>query len=77
MAAWRAFDMMSFKRIDPAALMRLLEGETPPVVLDARRRDAFVKLPHGVPGAIALVLDDHPVQLPDLARERPVVAYCL
>jgi hypothetical protein len=69
--------MTSFHRIDPAALKERLEGENPPVILDARRRDAFVKLPRGIPGAIPMILDEHPVQLPDLSPEQPVVAYCL
>ncbi len=69
--------MASFQRIDPTALKQRLEGADPPVVLDARRRDAFVKLPQGIPGAIPIVLDERPVQLPDLPREQPVVAYCL
>jgi hypothetical protein len=54
-----------------------MESENPPLVLDARRRGAFIKLPQGIPGAIPFVLDEQPVQLPDLPREQPVVAYCL
>jgi hypothetical protein len=69
--------MTSFHRLDPAALKRRLESDNPPLVLDARRRDAFIKLPQGIPGAIPFVLDERPVQLPDLPREQPVVAYCL
>ena len=69
--------MGSFHRIDPAVLKQRLESENPPVVLDTRRRNAFLKLPQGIPGAIPIILDEQPVQLPDLPRERPVVAYCL
>lgn len=69
--------MASFHRIDPAALRQRLESEHPPAVLDTRRRDAFVKLPQGIPGAIPVLLDAQPLQLPDLPRAQPVVAYCL
>ena len=69
--------MASFRRIDPAALKARLAGETPPVILDARRRDAFVKFPQGIAGAIPILLDAAPVRLPDLPREQPLVAYCL
>ena len=69
--------MASFHRIDPAALRQRLESENAPAVLDVRRRDAFVKLPQGIPGAIPILLDERPVWLPDLPREQPVVAYCL
>jgi hypothetical protein len=69
--------MTSFHRLDAAALKRRLESANPPLVLDARRRDAFIKLPQGIPGAIPFVLDERPVQLPDLPREQPIVAYCL
>jgi hypothetical protein len=69
--------MTSFDRLDPAGLKRRLQGDNPPVILDARRRDAFIKLPQGIPGAIPFVLDQQPVQLPDLPRAQSVVAYCL
>ena len=69
--------MPSFHRIGPDALKQRLESENPPLVLDARRRDAFIKLPQGIAGAIPFVLDEQPMQLPDLPREEPVVAYCL
>jgi hypothetical protein len=69
--------MPSFHRLDAAALKLRLESARPPLVLDARRRDAFIKLPEGIPGAIPFVLDEQPLQLPDLPREQPVVTYCL
>jgi rhodanese-related sulfurtransferase len=75
--ARRILDMASFHRIDPAGLKERLESKGPPLVLDARRRAAFAKLPQGIPGAIPIVLDDQPIELPDMPREQPIVAYCL
>lgn len=69
--------MSSFHRIEPAALRERLDGENAPLVLDARRRDAFVQLPQAIAGAIPLLLDAQPLELPDLPRHQAIVVYCL
>jgi class 3 adenylate cyclase/rhodanese-related sulfurtransferase len=66
-----------FKRIDVAALKRRLGCPPTPLVLDIRRRAAFEERPEGLSMAIPLELDRDPLRLPDLPRDRPVVAYCL
>lgn len=58
------------------ALERLRSVDPVPLVIDVRRRAAFAERPLGIPGAVALVLDDEPLRVPDAPRERPVVAYC-
>ncbi len=75
--ARRILAMASFHRIDPAGLKERLESKAPLLLLDARRRGAFVKLPQGIPGAVPIVLDDQPLELPDMPHEQPIVAYCL
>ncbi len=69
--------LASFRRIDPAELFKALEGPNPPLVLDVRRSTACETRPERVPGSIPLLLDREPLQLPDVSRSRPVVAYCL
>lgn len=58
-------------------LVSRLESATPPLLLDIRREAAFIARPEGLPGAIALRLDQTPVQIPDLPREQPMVIYCV
>lgn len=65
-----------FQRIDSGELARRLASDTPPLVLDVRRSSAFAD-PPGIPGALPVALDRNPLRLPDVARERPIVAYCL
>lgn len=65
-----------FQRIDVAELARRLESDAPPLVLDVRTNAAFAD-PPGLPGALPVALDRDPLRLPDVARSRPIVAYCL
>jgi rhodanese-related sulfurtransferase len=65
-----------FRRIDVEELRRRLATPEPPLVLDVRRRAAFEGLP-GIPGAVPFALDRDPLRLPDVPRDRPIVAYCL
>jgi rhodanese-related sulfurtransferase len=65
-----------FERIDVAELAARLESDAPPLVLDVRTRAAF-GVPPGIPGALPVALDRDPLRLPDVARSRPIVAYCL
>ena len=66
----------SFRRIDAATLHGVLQGPTPPLVLDVRRTGAFAERREKIPGAIPLALDSEPIRIPDVAKTRPVVAYC-
>jgi class 3 adenylate cyclase/rhodanese-related sulfurtransferase len=66
-----------FQRIGPDALHAALRSSLPPLVVDVRRRAAFASLPERLPAAVPLLLDADPLLLPDVPRERPVVAYCL
>ncbi len=65
-----------FRRIDVAELARQLESDSPPLVLDVRTSAAF-GIPPGIPGALPVALDRDPLRLPDVARNRPIVVYCL
>jgi class 3 adenylate cyclase len=66
-----------FRRIGPQALHEALGSEATPLVVDVRRRAAFESLRQRLPGAVPLLLDAEPLLIPDVARERPIVAYCL
>ncbi len=65
-----------FRRIEPDELLRLLEGESPPLLLDVRREGAFDEAP-AIPGAVGFPLDREPTLVPDVDAERPIVTYCL
>lgn len=68
---------MSLRRVGPEQLHeRLLRGE-PLLVLDARRAQAFRRQPAGIAGAVPVLLDEPGPRIPDVARDRPVVTYCL
>jgi rhodanese-related sulfurtransferase len=64
------------QRIEAGDLRRRLASATPPLLLDVRRSEAFAD-PPGIAGAVPFALDRDPIRLPDLPRERPIVAYCL
>lgn len=68
---------VSFRRITAAALKQELQASPPPLVLDVRRREAFRRKPNGVPGAVPILLDEHPLRLPDADHNKRVSVYCL
>ncbi len=49
-----------------------LLGSSPDV-----RTSAAFGIPPGIPGALPVALDRDPLRLPDVARNRPIVVYCL
>jgi class 3 adenylate cyclase/rhodanese-related sulfurtransferase len=66
-----------FGVISPVAVERTRTIEPKLLILDVRRRQAFLERLEAIPGAIAFLLDDDPVQLPDAPRDTPVILYCL
>jgi class 3 adenylate cyclase len=68
---------LSIGRITPAALSERLRHSPAPLLLDARRRDAFRREPLALPHAVPIHMDEQPPQLPDLPRSTPIVVYCL
>lgn len=69
--------MPAFQRISPDVLKAKLAATPAPLLLDVRRREAFRKLPEGIPGAVPVLLDDRHPRIPDVSPARPVVTYCL
>ena len=65
-----------FRRIEAEELERRLRAADPPLVLDIRRGAAFEQQ-QGIPAAVPFALDRDPILIPDVARGRPLVAYCL
>ena len=66
-------------RIQPAEVMRLLEGPDPPAILDVRASDAYARSPVRIPQSLHLPLDA--LADADAARvpadaTRTVIAYC-
>jgi class 3 adenylate cyclase len=68
---------VDFRRISPDELARALASGEPPLVVDVRRRAAFGERPLRIDAAVPLELDRDPLRIPDVARERRIVAYCL
>jgi class 3 adenylate cyclase/rhodanese-related sulfurtransferase len=67
----------AFRRLGADDLHQALSGPTPPLIIDVRRQAAFASLPQRLPDAVPLVLDAGTLQIPDVPRDRPLVAYCL
>ena len=68
---------LPFGILPPHTVERLLKTDAPPLLLDVRRREGFAERPEALPGAVAFLLDEDPVQIPDVPRDRPIVLYCL
>jgi class 3 adenylate cyclase len=66
-----------FLHVSVPELTQRLAQPSPPLLLDVRRGDALRRDPHGLPGAVPLLLDETEAALPDLPRDQPVVVYCL
>lgn len=64
-------------RIDTAKLAAWLQTSQPPLLIDVRRRAAFVRKPRGIATALPLYLDAEPPQIPNRTRDTPIVLYCL
>jgi membrane protein DedA with SNARE-associated domain/rhodanese-related sulfurtransferase len=62
-------------RIGPDELRLLLAGAAPPVILDMR--SALMRQGHGgIPGALAIELDELKRAAPPLPRDRDIITYC-
>lgn len=57
--------------------MWLADGREPPLLLDVRRREAFVSIPFGLPGAKPVVMEDIHLRWPEMPSDALVVIYCL
>ena len=53
-----------------------LRGGTSTLILDARRRASFDEKPWSIPSAVPILMDDDPVQLPDIDRDSAILVIC-
>jgi class 3 adenylate cyclase/rhodanese-related sulfurtransferase len=67
----------AFRRLGADDLHKALGSASPPLIVDVRRQAAFESLPQRLPDAVPVVLDIEPLRIPDVPRNRPLVAYCL
>jgi class 3 adenylate cyclase/rhodanese-related sulfurtransferase len=67
----------AFRRLGADDVFKALSGSAPPLIVDCRRQAAFDSLPQRLPDAVPVVLDAEPLRIPDIPRDRPLVAYCL
>jgi len=65
-------------RVHPSEVVRLMEGGKAPIILDARRADAYEQLPLKIRDSLRVAPEDLTASLAglDLDMTRPVVAYC-
>jgi class 3 adenylate cyclase/rhodanese-related sulfurtransferase len=63
--------------MSPQDLKRQLDRGQRPLLLDARRAEAFKRNPSGIAAAVPVLLDEEPARIPDLPRDTPVAVYCL
>ncbi|MGH8530769.1 MAG: rhodanese-like domain-containing protein [Nevskiales bacterium] len=69
--------MNALLRITPEAVDRKLRQTPAPLLLDARRSEAFRRRPEGIADAIPVLLDESELRLPDAPRDTAIVVYCL
>jgi len=65
-------------RVSPSEVARLLEGTDPPAIVDVREASAYEQSPVRIPRSLRLTVEDvaQGARLPDVARDRLIVAYC-
>lgn len=65
-------------RVQPSEVIRLMESGKDPIVVDARKSDAYEKLPLRIPHSLRLAPEELASGLSGLELDttRPVVAYC-
>lgn len=68
--------MLRAARVGVHELREMLQGLTPPVVVDVRSAAMRRLDPRRIPGAIAVNLEDAAAALPGLPPDRDVVVYC-
>lgn len=69
--------MTALTRLTAPAFLERLRAAPTPLLLDARRTDAFRRDPQGIAGAIPVLLDEPLLRLPDVHRDTSIVVYCL
>ncbi len=68
---------MGFRLATADEAGKQLEERPSTLVLDVRRRAGFEQRPEALPNAVPLLLDEDPLRLPDVPRDRPLLVYCL
>lgn len=65
-------------RVRPAEVVRLMEEGKQPIILDARKTEAYEKLPLRIPGSVRLAPEELESGISGLELDvtRPIVAYC-
>jgi len=65
-------------RVHPFEVVKMIESGKSPIVLDARKSDAYEQLPLKIPGSVRVVPEDLANSMAglDLDPARPVIAYC-
>ncbi|MGH7300277.1 MAG: trypsin-like peptidase domain-containing protein [Candidatus Rokuibacteriota bacterium] len=65
-------------RVQPSAVVKMLEEGKAPILLDTRKADAYEQLPLRIPGSVRLAPEElaSGVSGLELDTTRPVVAYC-
>jgi S1-C subfamily serine protease len=65
-------------RVHPSEVVRMLEAGKSPVIIDARKSDAYEALPMKIPGSVRLAMEELESGISGLELDttRPAVAYC-
>ena len=72
----RLFRKLRMARITVAELLGMLDGKTPPIIVDLRSRKELESDPASIPGAIQSGTDEFESRLSGLERHRDIVLYC-
>ena len=68
--------MLRTVRVSVAELRELMQGATPPLVVDVRSATVRRLDPRHIPGAVPVNLEDAAAALPGVPPDRDVVVYC-
>lgn len=68
--------MLRTVRVSVAELREMIQGATPPVIVDVRSATVRRLDPRHIPGSLPVSLEDAAAALPDIPPDRDVVVYC-
>jgi rhodanese-related sulfurtransferase len=65
-------------RVDPSAVVKMIEDGKAPILMDTRKADSYEALPLRIPGSVRLAPEElaSGAAVLELDINRPVVAYC-
>ncbi|HSP34309.1 MAG TPA: VTT domain-containing protein [Thermoanaerobaculia bacterium] len=70
------FRKLRLARVTPEEVMKMLEGNEPPLIVDVRSAAAQKRDPRHLPRALVIPTDTLPERLANIPRDREIILYC-